>query len=333
MLRHIRQSHPEEWKKWGLEFVTLKNQGLSSQAIIERFKTEDGKLLFTSSVVEMEILKLVEAEEAELKTLPKSQIDEWEPDPFELQRTSVWSFQKRGEWAVHQNEYRGNWPPMVPRNLILKYTEDKDIVLDPFVGGGTTLFEAWLTNRRSFGVDVSPIAIKTTEQRLLEMEQASKKSGKVNLDSKLKPILLEGDARKLKQLLSEVGVNNGSVKLSCLHPPYLNSLRYTANITEDLSTISDRVVFCDQMQDIASQIYELLADDGICAILMGDVRKNKRVVPMGFLVMERFLKEGFALKDIIIKIQHRDSSTRFWYTQRDKIDYLMAHEYLFIFSK
>jgi hypothetical protein len=92
-------------------------------------------------------------------------------------------------------------------------------------------------------------------------------------------------------------------------------------------------VFCTEIQKVASQIYDLVADDGICAVLIGDVKRKKKVVPLGFMVMQRFQQQHFRLKDIIIKVQHKDSSTRFWYTKRQKIDYLIAHEYLFIFSK
>ena len=51
------------------------------------------------------------------------------------------------------------------RNIILKYTQPGDLVLDAFMGGGTTLIEAWLLNRRSVGIDVSKLAYQTTSAR------------------------------------------------------------------------------------------------------------------------------------------------------------------------
>lgn len=330
---HIRRAHPKEWEDWSRDFVRLRNSGIPPSLIIQSYKTKDGKLLFTSSVVERAIRRIVEEQKAQLKILPKLKIDKWKPSSFGLERTTVWDFRKRGEWAVHQNDYRGNWPPMVPRNLILKYSHKRQIILDPFVGGGTTLIEAWLNNRKSFGIDISPIAIKTAHDRITEMEEHAKEDERKLLNRELKPELIRGDARNVKQILSRFNIGNGSVSLACLHPPYLNSLRYTETIPEDLSRISDKDVFCDEMQWIASQIYDLLTDKGTCAILIGDVKRSNRIIPLGFLVMQRFEQANFRLKDIIVKIQHKDSSTRFWYTKREKIDYLMAHEYLFIFSK
>ena len=73
---------------------------------------------------------------------------ELNPKDFKLEDTTIWSFKQRGSWATHRGDYRGNCPPQVPRNLILKYTKVGDIVLDTFCGSGTAMIEAKLLNRR-----------------------------------------------------------------------------------------------------------------------------------------------------------------------------------------
>ena len=55
----------------------------------------------------------------------------------------------------------------MPRWLIKRYSEEYDIVLDPFAGSGTTDVEALLNKRHSVGVDVDPFSrylskVKTT---------------------------------------------------------------------------------------------------------------------------------------------------------------------------
>ena len=52
---------------------------------------------------------------------------QYNPTDFKLENTSVWGFKERGNWATHKGDYRGNCPPQVPRNLILKYTKENDI--------------------------------------------------------------------------------------------------------------------------------------------------------------------------------------------------------------
>ena len=91
-------------------------------------------------------------------------ITSWEPKDFELQYNTVWSFPERGNWATHDSKYRGNWSPYIPRNIILRYSQEGDVVLDPFVGGGTTLVETKLLNRHGIGVDINQNALEITSE-------------------------------------------------------------------------------------------------------------------------------------------------------------------------
>jgi len=57
--------------------------------------------------------------------------------------------------------------PQVPRWAILKFSAPGEVILDPFCGSGTTLVEAKLLSRNSYGVDVDTLAqyiakVKTT---------------------------------------------------------------------------------------------------------------------------------------------------------------------------
>jgi hypothetical protein len=55
-------------------------------------------------------------------------------------------------------KYPARFSPKFVREVIEAFSEPGDVILDPFVGGGTTLVEALATNRHSIGFDVSPIA-------------------------------------------------------------------------------------------------------------------------------------------------------------------------------
>ena len=89
-----------------------------------------------------------------------------ELEKFELETTTIWSFKERGNWATHKGDYRGNCSPQIPRNLILKYTRENDIILDPFCGSGTTIVAAELINRKGIGIDISQDAVEISENRL-----------------------------------------------------------------------------------------------------------------------------------------------------------------------
>lgn len=79
--------------------------------------------------------------------------------------TTHWSFPKRGDWATHDAKWRGNWSPYIPRNIILRYSQEGDLILDQFAGGGTTLVEAKLLNRDIIGVDINDVALERCREK------------------------------------------------------------------------------------------------------------------------------------------------------------------------
>lgn len=244
-------------------------------------------------------------------------IKKWEPDDFELEMTTVWSFPNRGNWATHDAKWRGNWSPYVPRNIILRYSNEKDLVLDQFAGGGTTLVEAKLLNRNIIGVDVNDIALIRCQEKV-----------DFKLERRLGTVeIRKGDARNLDFL------PDASIDLICTHPPYANIINYSENIKEDLSLLPIEK-FLPEIEKVAAESYRVLKKGKFCAILMGDTRKKGCMIPLSFSVMQIFEKAGFTLKELIIKEQHNCRATGFWKTNSVKYNFLlMAHEYLFVFRK
>lgn len=244
-------------------------------------------------------------------------IKKWEPDDFELEMTTHWSFPKRGDWATHDAKWRGNWSPYIPRNIILRYSKENDLVLDQFAGGGTTLVEAKLLNRNIIGVDVNDIALDRCNNKVDFKHEGA--DGKVYIH--------KGDARNLDFIPDD------SIDLICTHPPYADIIKYSDTIPEDLSRLKIND-FLIEMNKVADESYRVLKKDKFCAVLMGDTRKKGHMIPLAFEVMRVFESSGFKLKEIIIKEQHNCRATGYWKTNSVKYNFLLiAHEYLFIFRK
>ncbi len=245
------------------------------------------------------------------------EIIKWEPENFELEMTTHWSFPQRGNWATHDAKWRGNWSPYIPRNILLRYSNEGDLVLDQFAGGGTTLVEAKLLNRDIIGVDVNDIAINRCKEKTAFDHMGA--NGKV--------YIRKGDARNLDF------IPNNSIDLICTHPPYANIIEYSEDIEDDLSLLKVKD-FLVEMKKVANESYRVLKDNKFCAVLMGDTRKNGCMIPLSFDVMNIFQSAGFTLKELIIKEQHNCKATGFWKTNSIKYNFLLiAHEYLFIFKK
>jgi DNA modification methylase len=176
-----------------------------------------------------------------------------------METGTIWSFPERG-----------NWSPYVPRNLILRYSQESDFVLDQFAGGGTTLIEAKLLNRNILGVDINPAAIERCRGKTaFDYPNA----GQVHIR--------HGDARRLDF------VPDASVDFVCTYPPYADIIKYSEDIDGDLSRLAVKD-FLNAMKSVSTESFRVLKPGKFCAILMGDTRKKSHVVPMSFEVMKIF---------------------------------------------
>ncbi len=240
------------------------------------------------------------------------------PENFELECSTVWSFPRRGNWATHKSDWRGNWSPEVVRNLILRYSKEKEHLLDCMIGGGTTAIEAKILNRHITCTDVNEEAIKRT-QNSLEFEAEAKARQRIKLC----------DARELDFIKDE------EIDFILTHPPYSDIIKYSdGKIDNDLSNIHSIDSFADEMEKVAKELHRVLKKGKYCAILIGDTRRQKMYQPMAYKVMDKFLKQGFELKEDIIKQQHNCKATGFWVNKSKEYNFLLImHEHLFVFAK
>ena len=254
-----------------------------------------------------------------VKLINGAKIQLFEPDKFELEKTTIWSFKNRGNWATHQGNYRGNWAPEIPRNLILHYTKPGDLVLDQMVGSGTTLIECKLLGRNGIGVDINLDAVMVACNRLDFAYTANETTQK----------LYHGDARNLELINSE------NIDLIATHPPYASIIPYSHKTTEgDLSRVHSIDEFIECIKDIAKESYRVLKPGGHCGVLIGDTHKHRHFVPISTRVMLTFLEAGFVLREDVIKEQWHTETMRGRWRQSFKHDFLLTfHEHLFIFRK
>jgi len=247
-------------------------------------------------------------------------MEELQPNNFELETTTVWSFPKRGSWATHDSKFRGNWAPQIPRNLILRYSKKQDLVLDQMCGCGTTLIECKLTERNGIGFDINPKMVEITKRNL---KFNSKNKNEANVTAKV------GDARDLSEIKSN------SIDLIATHPPYADIIKYSeGRIEKDLSNIHSIDRFCAEMKKIAQESLRVLKPGKYCGILIGDTRRKKYFTPIAYRVMQDFIDVGFRLKEDIVKHQWNCKTTPYWTSMSKNYNFLLImHEHLFVFEK
>lgn len=110
---------------------------------------------------------------------------------FGRNRTNVWnypgvnSFKRKGH-AKALELHPTVKPIALVADAILDSTRHDDIVLDPYLGSGTTILAAERTGRRGYGVELDPLYVDTAIARWERMTgvQARHSSGKIFADVK-----------------------------------------------------------------------------------------------------------------------------------------------------
>ena len=82
-----------------------------------------------------------------------------------------WSFadktRKDTTYISHgYHRYPAKFIPQIVSRLVEKYSKKGDLVLDPFVGSGTTLLEAKVMGRNSLGLDINPVATLISQAKI-----------------------------------------------------------------------------------------------------------------------------------------------------------------------
>ena len=149
-------------------------------------------------------------------------LDNWKES--EIWTDSLWIIPERDKTGKHNGFYHGNFIPQIPRQLILRYTKSNDIVFDPFVGSGTTAYEAESLGRHFIGVDIQPELIEHVKSKVDNKNYFAE--------------LIAGDSTNKKTFADITEILNKrkrkNIQLAILHPPYANIIKFSNN-DKDLS--------------------------------------------------------------------------------------------------
>ena len=78
---------------------------------------------------------------------------------------------KGSGYASHNfHAFPAKFPPQLPRKFIDGLTQPEDVVLDPMMGSGTTILEAFLRQRQGVGFDIDPLALLIAEVKVTSLD-------------------------------------------------------------------------------------------------------------------------------------------------------------------
>ena len=243
---------------------------------------------------------------------------------------SLWILKSRKNTDGHKLDYHGNFIPQIAEQMMLRYTKEDDIVVDWFLGSGTSAIEAVNLKRRLIGVELKPELVEYVRGKLPPEA----------LDGRIK--LIQGDSattetkRAVRQALEQFG--GWGAQLAILHPPYADIIKFS-DLDSDLSNASSTKQFLAGFESVARNAYETLEKGRFAALVIGDKYTHGELVPLGFLCMQVMTDLGFKTKSIIVKniegneIAKGKNNNLWRYRSLAGGFYIFKHEYVMVFFK
>jgi len=244
----------------------------------------------------------------------------------EIWTDSLWLIPERDKTGKHDGFYHGNFVPQIPHQLILRYTKKNEIVFDPFLGSGTTAYEAERLRRNFIGIDI--------QQKLVDYVNK-------NIEPKSNfSYLITGDSVKAETFEKVKGFLKNHLKrniqLAILHPPYSDIIKFS-NLKDDLSNAKSLKEFLSGFSLVIQNTTSILEKGRYLAIVIGDKYTAGQWIPLGFYAMNEAQKLGLKLKSIIIKNiegnRAKINKQAIWrYRALSSDYYIFKHEYILVFK-
>ncbi|MBK8190481.1 MAG: RsmD family RNA methyltransferase [Vampirovibrionales bacterium] len=271
------------------------------------------------------------SEQAQSQTTPFCDIDlnRWRDYP-EIETDSLWLFSGRERSNGHQLDYHGNCVPQILTQLLTRFTRREEIVLDLFLGSGTSAIEAANLGRRAVGVELKADLAQYVRDKLAEQGKAQATQ------------ILQGDSshpwtgKSIDHALAALGEREAQFLF--LHPPYADIIRFS-DLPQDLSNADGASAFIEQFARVARLGFEKLAAGRFAGLVIGDKYENGRLIPLGFDCMQAMIEAGFICKSIIVKNitgneRGKGRTGNLWrYRALKGGFYIFRHEYVMLFQK
>ena len=218
----------------------------------------------------------------------------------------VWQFHYESRDIRDKNAHPATYPISLASRCISLFTHEGELVLDPFVGSGTTLVAARDLNRQAIGFDLKQEYVDLCEDRLANSEEPDETT----------QLALCADARDIEDYFEPE-----SVSLILTSPPYANLLnrprlnksrrgaerknsqylkteQYSQD-PRDLGTL-DLECYQEAMADIYGRLFPLLRERGHCVIDVPDMWLDNRRITIHTAVVEALRSVGYELRNTII---------------------------------
>jgi len=234
-------------------------------------------------------------------------------------------------WFVHRPEPRGDrkirhpasFPESLVKDFVSFFTRKGELVVDPFVGTGSTLLAALETGRSGIGFEIVEKYAEISRERVKDalarngaLEEA-KKSG----SSWAK--IVKADSAKLSKVWRENGFPPADYCITS--PPYWNQLKRShmrqkgraekgldtaySDDPDEIGNIDDYHDFLRALKRTFDEVYKVLRPKGYLTIITNNVFSDGRMYPLAFDTVSTLSREPFAWTPKDEKVWCQDDKT------------------------
>jgi len=265
-----------------------------------------GREMLTRSGKENQESKIIPISHHRLCNCPKNHINCMSAKEWIKAQIGVWQFYYESRDIRDKNLHPATYPISLARKCIELFTHRGELVVDPFVGSGTTLVAARDLNRNCVGFDLNRQYIDLCDKRLSQQ----------TVFSETQQIAVCDDARNIPEYFEEE-----TISLILTSPPYANLLnrerknksrrgkerknsqymkveQYSQD-KRDLGTLTLEE-YSKEMSRIFAKLLPLLKPKGHCVINVPDMWWDNQRITIHISIVEALRKIGYELRNIII---------------------------------
>jgi len=232
-----------------------------------------------------------------LKSLKKRSEDE-RP---RLASTTLWDYPKQsyGSTPKGSNKYAGVTPAFVIYNMVRRYTEPGDLVLDPMAGSGTTIDVCKEEGRKAVAFDISPT----------------------------RPDIKQNDARRIP-------LGDSSVDMIFIDSPYGDNIDYNDKAGNIGKLSAESEEFYAALDQVIVECHRVLKPGKVIGWLIGDQWVRKKFTPVGFRIYGQLAKRFDTVDIVCVARRSQTSNTGIWHNRALRFNfYLRGFKYFFLMRK
>src|SRR5499427_2472086 len=179
-------------------------------------------------------------------------LNEWR-EYEDIWTDSLWLIPERDRSGTHMADYHGNFVPQIPYQAMRRFTKQGDVLLDAFLGSGTSLIECRRLGRHGVGVELKPELARQASERIAGQSNPYEVTTQVltgdSSDLEAAPTLIAGALKN---------IGRERVQIAILHPPYHSIIKFSDR-EDDLSncpTVEEFLRRFGRTVDVVSRFLE-----------------------------------------------------------------------------